>query len=112
MNKNRNTTVLIIGLLLVSLVSGVIFYKNWNNGDKVIITVSGKLYGKYQLDKNRTIEVVNGDYINIVEIADGNVDVVISNCENQVCVNEYPISKEHPFVIVCLPHEMIIELSE
>ena len=112
MNKNRNTTVLIIGLLLVSLVSGVIFYKNWNNGDKVIITVSGKLYGKYPLDKNQTIDVVNGDYINIVKIVDGSVDVVISNCENQVCVNEYPISKEHPFVIVCLPHEMIIELSE
>lgn len=112
MNKNRNTIVLIAGLLILSLVSGIFFNENWSSGDKVVITVSGKLYGKYPLNKNQTIDVVNGDYINVVKITDGNVDVVISNCENQVCVNEYPISKEHPFVIVCLPHEMIIELSE
>lgn len=112
MNKNRNTIVLIVGLLILSLVSGIFFYKNRSSGDKVVITVGGKLYGKYPLNKNRTIDVVNGDFINVVKITDGNVDVVISNCENQVCVNEYPISKEHPFVIVCLPHEMIIELSE
>ena len=103
---------MIAGLLVIAVILGIVYYSQWNKGEKVIITIDGKVYGTYSLNKNQTIDVVNGDYINVVKIIDGEVDVVASNCENQVCVNEYPISLNNPFIIVCLPHGMIIELSE
>ena len=112
MNKKQSSVVLIVLLLLISVLTGLLFYSEWNRGDKVIITVNGKEYGAYPLSRNQTIDVRNGEYINVVKITDGKVDVVASNCENQICVNEYPISKDNPFVIVCLPHEMVIGLSE
>lgn len=78
----------------------------------VNIYVEGKLYGSYSINKDQVIDVINNDYRNTVKIENKMVDVIYSNCDNQICVNEYPISKSNPFVIVCLPHEMVIEISE
>lgn len=48
---------------------------------------------------------------NTVSIHDGEVDVIESNCRNQVCADHDPISSAGE-QIVCLPHGVVVEIVE
>lgn len=48
---------------------------------------------------------------NTVSIHGGKVDVIESNCHNQVCTDHDPISSAGE-QIVCLPHGVVIEIVE
>lgn len=48
---------------------------------------------------------------NTVSIHGGEVDVIESNCHNQVCADHDPISSAGE-QIVCLPHGVVIEIVE
>ncbi len=82
-------------------------------GDQVVVTIGNETYGSYPLSENQIIEIDldDGEY-NKIEIKNGQVDMIESTCDNQICVFDYPISKDFPGVIVCLPHELIVEIKE
>ena len=48
---------------------------------------------------------------NTIRIKNGEVDVISSNCSNQVCVNHDPISRAGE-QIVCLPHGLVVEIVQ
>ena len=109
---NKKSVLFIVGAILASALLFGVYFLSSMKGEQVVITVHGKEYGTYDLNKNQTIRVdIDGDY-NVIEIKDGTVDVTESNCDNQICVMDYPISKDTPGVIVCLPHDLIVEIKE
>ncbi|MCF0107361.1 MAG: NusG domain II-containing protein [Holdemanella sp.] len=109
---NKKSVYFIIGAIVISLGLFGIYFMVQQNGNKVIVRSYNKVYGEYDLRKDQTITVdVAGDY-NIIEIKNGTVDVIESNCDNQICVYDLPISKDTPGIIVCLPHELIVEIEE
>ncbi len=110
--KNRNSVILITILLFATIATIGFVYWNKANSTKVLITIDGQRYGKYSLNKNQIINISNNGDVNVVEIKDQQVSVISANCDNQVCVNTYPISKDFPSLIVCLPHGVIIELID
>ena len=49
---------------------------------------------------------------NILEIKDGAVSCVESNCSNQICVHSLPLTGEgYELPIICLPHEMVVSVQ-
>ncbi|MGN1413174.1 MAG: NusG domain II-containing protein [Anaerovoracaceae bacterium] len=80
-------------------------------GEKVTVTVDGRLYGTYPLSQDQTIQVVqeNGHH-NDITIKDGQVSMTFSDCRNQICVESGAISQTKD-TIVCLPNKVVIEVT-
>ncbi|MEZ4510121.1 MAG: NusG domain II-containing protein [Eubacteriales bacterium] len=91
-------------LLLMNVIGG-------NGQRKLVITIDGQEYQTIALTEETnmhfTVETPYG--YNEVVITDGVVDVVSSDCHNQVCVDTHPASKVYD-KIVCLPHKLILEI--
>lgn len=79
-------------------------------GEQVVINVDGTEYGRYPLDRDRVIEIQNGDRLNIVTIKDGGVSMYYSTCKNQICVHEGEVTAPGQ-LIVCLPNYVIVEIE-
>ena len=79
-------------------------------GEQVVINVDGTEYGRYPLDRDRVIEIQNGDRLNIVTIKDGGVSMTYSTCKNQICVEHGKISLKGDS-IVCLPNRVVVEIE-
>lgn len=74
------------------------------------IRISGELYGTYDLNKNQSIQIQNQYGSNTLSIQSGTVSMTESDCRNQICVQTGPI-EEPGQMIVCLPHELIAEIT-
>ena len=79
-------------------------------GEQVVINVDGTEYGRYPLDRDRVIEIQNGNRLNIVTIKDGGVSMTYSTCKNQICVHEGEVTAPGQ-LIVCLPNYVIVEIE-
>lgn len=97
-------------ILILGLVISFISLTDNTSGDKAVITVSGEVFGIYDINEDRTIEVKQNDHINHITIKDGAVSMSYSDCANQVCVHTGAIS-ETKDSIVCLPNKVMIEIS-
>lgn len=80
------------------------------DGDKVIVTVDGRIYGTYPLDEDNTINIQNADGFNTVSIHDGQVSVTDADCKDKYCVKQGTISKNNESII-CLPHKLVVEIA-
>ena len=113
--KIRKTDLyLIAGLLLVAvtLFVGIRLYGKMTTTEAVaVVTVDGKEYGRYPLEKNHTetIHLSDGSY-NMFEVKDGYVSMTDASCPDQICVNHSRISKKNE-TIVCLPDKVVITVE-
>ena len=80
-------------------------------GNQVTITVNGKIYGTYSLNKDQEIEIRDGDNYNKVCILDGAVYMEEANCPDGYCVEQGEI-RGRKQTIVCLPHKLVVEVTE
>lgn len=102
--------VLIVVLLLCGIGSSAYIY-NGNNAKKtVLIEVSGKSYGIYDLDTDRTIEIEGPQSHITVNIENGAVHVSESGCPQQICKRMGKKSRIND-IIVCIPNRMIIRIT-
>ena len=113
--KIRKTDLyLIAGLLLVAvtLFVGIRLYGKMTTTEAVaVVTVDGKEYGRYPLEKNHTetIHLSDGSY-NTFEVKGGYVSMTDASCPDQICVNHSRISKKNE-TIVCLPDKVVITVE-
>lgn len=113
--KIRKTDLyLIAGLLLVAvtLFVGIRLYGKMTTTEAVaVVTVDGKEYGRYPLEKNHTetIHLSDRSY-NTFEVKDGYVSMTDASCPDQICVNHSRISKKNE-TIVCLPDKVVITVE-
>lgn len=76
----------------------------------VTVTVDGKVYGTYDLEKEQTIDIKAGDKTtNILKISDGKAKMLTADCPDQLCVHQQAISKNQ--TIVCLPNKVVAEVT-
>jgi hypothetical protein len=72
--------------------------------------VGGETYGTYPLDKDTTVEMDSEAGYNRMIIEDGYVRMEEADCPDQYCVKHAKIHYNHE-TIVCLPHELVVEIS-
>lgn len=108
MNKTvLRDVILIVSVLAISAVLTAVFCGGKTAGQSFEITVNGKLYGTYPLDKDATIDV---DGLCTVEVKNKTVSVIDSTCTGKDCVHHRPI-KLSGERIVCLPNGVVIRVT-
>lgn len=111
MTKTKNDILLLVAVLVLgALVSvGMMVYNNQEAGVRVVVTVDGKEYGSYPLNRDTVVEIEGKLGINIMEIKDGSVRMVEAVCPDLYCVQYKPISANGE-QIICLPGTIILEI--
>ena len=94
-------------LLLIQRVYG----NAQGEADMVKITVNQKLCGTYDLNKNQTITIQNDSGINAIQIQNKKVWMEEADCPDGYCKEQGHISKNKQ-TIVCLPHKLVVEISD
>lgn len=101
--------VLLIVLLLIGGLFSWLSVRGNVTGSYVQVTVDGKVYGRYNLNRDRTVTIRQHGHMNKFIIKDGHAQMEESSCKNQICVHHKPISRKNES-IVCLPNRVSLEI--
>ena len=107
--KLRNDIIFIsvlIALIMVAALGVLLFSRD---GDTVIVTVDGQIYGEYSLNTDRQVEIVNGEGYNLLVIEGGKAFVKSASCPDGICSSHRAVSKDGESII-CLPNKVVIEI--
>ena len=114
MLKKRKKDLIFIFSILIFAVFLLLIQRVYGNAqdeaDLVKITVNQKLYGTYDLNKNQTITIQNDFGINTIQIQNKDVWMEEADCPDGYCKEQGHISKNKQ-TIVCLPHKLVVEVS-
>lgn len=107
--KLRNDIIFISVLiaLIMAAALGVLLFSR--DGDTVIVTVDGQIYGEYSLNTDRHVEIVNGEGYNLLVIEGGKAFVKSASCPDGICSSHRAVSKDGESII-CLPNKVVIEI--
>lgn len=115
MLKKRKKDLIFIFSILIFAVFLLLIQRVYGNAqdeaDIVKITVDQKLYGTYDLNKNQTITIQNDLGINTIQIQNKDVWMEEADCPDGYCKEQGHISKNKQ-TIVCLPHKLVVEISD
>ena len=115
MLKKRKKDLIFIFSILIFAVFLLLIQRVYGNAqgeaDMVKITVDQKLYGNYDLNKNQTITIQNDLGINTIQIQNKDVWMEEADCPDGYCKEQGHISKNKQ-TIVCLPHKLVVEISD
>ena len=115
MLKKRKKDLIFIFSILIFAVFLLLIQRVYGNAqdeaDIVKITVDQKLYGTYDLNKNQTITIQNDLGINTIQIQNKDVLMEEADCPDGYCKEQGHISKNKQ-TIVCLPHKLVVEISD
>ena len=78
-------------------------------GNQVCIRVDGKVYGTYDLNTDREIEVNIDKNHNLVCISGGKAYMKEADCPDGYCMNQGRIDSGNE-TIICLPHKLVVEV--
>lgn len=108
MNKKE---FLIIFILLIAALFSFLIFRISDQGAKVEIEISRKLYGTYDLltEQEIIIKDNNGYTLMNVLIKNGKVQVLTSNCPDKICIESGSIELSGQ-TIICLPNQVVIKI--
>lgn len=114
----KRDIIIIAAVLVVALAAAAVSFRFMYRGgpeDMVDIKINGEIYESVSLNEDKVVEIEQaGGFVNHIEIKDGVARMLDSNCGNQDCVGMGSMSAENPGLmfgfIVCLPHQVSIEL--
>ena len=108
----KKDIILGIGMITVALLMLLFMQINrGEEGDRIQVTLDGKVYGTYSLEKDQVIEIEEGSLYNKIRVEDGKVYMEEANCPDGYCEEQGKISR-HTQTIVCLPHKLVVEVLE
>ncbi|MCY6960543.1 NusG domain II-containing protein [Clostridium brassicae] len=107
--------IIIIFFICLAIILGVFFKLNKKTDyvqKYVEIYVKGNLYKKINLQNNTkekiTIKTDLGE--NIVQIENGGVRIIESDCPDKICVKDGFRDKAGE-ILVCLPHKLVVQIK-
>lgn len=108
---NKRDGILVFALLLLAGASYLVFAGNKStDGNQVVVTIDGTLYGRYPLNQNWEIEIETEDGRNTVVIEKGEVYMENADCPDKYCMEQGKISHSRES-LVCLPHKLVVEVT-
>jgi hypothetical protein len=109
--KTKNDIIFIAVLLALILAFGAFYAFSRKDGDTVTVTVGGEIYGEYPLSEDRTVEIRNGEAVNLLIIEGGCARIEEASCPDGICAAHRPISRDGES-IVCLPNEVVVTVRK
>ena len=105
----KKNDLILAGIILAAAVCLLALQMSGNrdNAHLVKIRSGGKVFGAYDLSRDRTIDI-NGT--NRLVIEDGQAWMEWADCPDQVCVRHRAVSKTGESII-CLPNRVIVEIQ-
>ncbi len=105
--KMKKKDVILAGTVLLIAAAGWFLLSLFlpENRSMIRITVEGKLYGEYSLEKDQEIKI--GE-TNICRIEDGKVKMIYANCPDKLCMEQKAVDASGGSII-CLPNKVVIE---
>ena len=106
----RNDLFLVCAILLIAGIGILYLFVFRENGNTVVVKVDGKIYGRYLLSENATIDVRSGEDgmgSNVIVIENGKVYVKSATCPDGICVGHRPVFRDGESII-CLPNRVVI----
>jgi len=106
----KKADIAVIGVVIVLAATLIVLYLRgfWGvSAQNLTISVDGKIYGVYALDKDMEIKI--GDS-NICVIKDGKVSMTHADCPDQSCIHSMAISRAGES-IVCLPNKVVLKIT-
>lgn len=112
--SNRKLAVLLALILALAAAAGAMVYFLMPGGTQVLVTVNGIEYGTYPLDTDAVVVIgpEDGSWHNTLTIQDGQARVSESDCDNQICVYTSALTEDTVGIIACLPHGVLVELTD
>ena len=107
--KHWKRDILLILVLLILAAVLWIALRPGDVGSYAVVSIHGKEYGRYPLDKDLCIPIGEDEY-NVLCITGGEVYISDANCGDYTCIRTGKISREGE-QIICLPHQLIITIT-
>lgn len=114
MNKRfgKSDLFFLSAILIVCIILAILYLFIFDKaGNLVIVKVDDEIFGQYPLYQDIKVDITdkNGEVTNILEISDGQANMVDANCPDHICVNHKPINLDKQ-TIVCLPNKVVISI--
>ena len=93
------------GVLLAAFLAALPIFFADSNDNAVILCDGAKL--TVPLDEPREYRIESNGYTLIVEVADGGISVISSDCPDKICTDAPPLRRAG-MSIVCLPARVVI----
>lgn len=108
----KKNDLILVGIILIIAIGALIYINaTKESGDRVIVTVDGKFYQEYPLDKDGTYEIMGvGNSTNTLVIEDGHADVIDASCPDKLCVHQKN-AEYNGESIICLPNKVVVEIK-
>ncbi len=110
-NKVLNDLFLVVLFLVLALIIYIIFKLNLKEGNIVKVVVDNEAKYCYNINNETEVVIKDGENSNTLVINDGTAFISDANCPDKICVAHRAISKTGE-TIVCLPHKLIVEITE
>jgi len=112
--RKTDGIIIILFILAATIFYGINRYNDNNlyNEKYAMIYSDNKLYKKIDLSNNdftEKFQIDNRYGKNTVEIINGDIRMIDSNCQDKICVKSGLINKPGQSII-CLPHKLVIEV--
>lgn len=111
LRKYKKEVIFIAALLVSGIVFliGVLLFAG--EGEKVVVTVSGKEVASFSLHEDRTYLIEGKDGgTNLLVIQDGKAHMETASCPDGLCINMGKIHASGQSII-CLPNEVVISVE-
>ena len=109
--KLKNDILLCLVLVCLALIGFVIFKLNLKDGSYVNVIIDGKVTQSFSLNKDVNTVLLTKNGNNTLVIKNNEAFIQNADCPDKICVNHKKISKTGE-TIVCLPHKLVIEITE
>lgn len=109
-NKIKNDVIFILSLLLVAAVFCACFFLFAKEGNTVVVTLNGEIYGEYSLGTDRSVDIRTDGSLNTFVISGGKVYMEHASCPDGICTAHRPIFRDGES-IVCLPNKVVITIA-
>ena len=107
--RKKDVILVIVFLLIAGVMYGAIHFIQKGEASTVKISVDGKVYGKYSINKDEIIDIKTSKGRNVINIHNGCVEMEEADCPDKYCIKQGKI-KNTGQTIVCLPHKVVVEI--
>ncbi|MBQ5734655.1 MAG: NusG domain II-containing protein [Lachnospiraceae bacterium] len=86
------------------------FVRNNTKSPVVIVSVDGKEYGRYRIDKDTQVSIDTEYGHNVLVIEDGYAYISEADCKDKICKKHAKVNQNRE-QIICLPHRLVVEVK-